>query len=79
MKFDLKNEFNLLSFLKTVDQCTGEVLFESEKGTRLNLKSQLCKVLFLTLKPGDSALLDCRIECSEEDGERLSAFLVIPE
>lgn len=79
MKYDLKSDFNLLSFLKTVDQCRGEVLFVSEKGTRLNLKSQLCKVLFLTLKPGDSALLDCRIECSEEDGERLSAFLVIPE
>lgn len=79
MKYDLKSDFNLLSFLKTVDQCTGEVLLESEKGTQLNLKSQLCKVLLLTRKPGDAALLDCRIECSEEDGERLSAFLVIPE
>ncbi len=79
MKFSLKREFNPLSFLKAVDGCAGEVMFESAKGDRLDLKSQLCKVLFLTLKPEDPTLLDSRIECSGEDGGRLSEFLAISE
>ncbi len=75
MKYQLKDEFDLLSFLKTIDGCRGEVLFESSRGDQLNLKSQLSKYLFLTLKPGDPYLSGSQVECSEEDGEKLSGFL----
>lgn len=77
MKFELKQEFNLLGFLKTVDYCEGNVMFETLEGDRLDLKSQLSKYLFLTVKPGDSCLINSRIECSKEDAQRLAEFLVI--
>ena len=79
LKFQFQCEVNLLSFLKAVDGCEGKIVFVSGKGDRLDLKSQLCKVLLLTMKPEEPASLDCRVECSREDGEKLSEFLVIPE
>lgn len=79
MKFDLKRGFPVVRFLRTVDQCAGEVLFESQGGDRLNLKSQLSKYLFLTFHPDDDALITGRVECSAEAAHQLAEFLVIPE
>ena len=79
MRYEFRKDFNLLSFLKAIDQCTGDVVFESGQGDRMDLKSQLCKILLLTMKPGDPALQSSRIECSGEDGGRLSEYLTATE
>lgn len=79
LKYELKNKIDPISFLKTVDQCTGDVFLESREGTRLDLKSQICKLLFLTLKEEDPVIQGSKVECSGKDSERLSEYLVISE
>ncbi len=79
MKCQFVREFDPFSFLAAVDRCTDDVVYESPKGDRLNLKSQLCKALFLTLKPGEAYLRNGSIECCSEDSKILSSFLLIPE
>ena len=63
MKFDLKPQISMVSFLHTVDLCEGKVLFESADGDILNLKSQLSKYLFLTVAPDMKYLRHSKISC----------------
>ncbi len=79
MTYQLVREFDPFIFLENVDRCTGAVVYESPKGDRLDLTSQLCKALFLTLKPGEAYLQNGRIECCSEDSKILSSFLLMPE
>ena len=62
-------------FLQTIDQCAGEILFEDPEGDRLNLKSQLCKYLFLTIRPENAQFSEGHITCGEEDARVLAEFL----
>ena len=43
----LKKDVSTVNFINRVEQCTGEVIYETAEGDRLNLKSQLSKYLFL--------------------------------
>lgn len=52
----LKENFDLVSFFENIKKCSGEVIFVSDQGDRLNLKSQLSKYIFIAAKQ-DSALL----------------------
>ena len=38
---------NILNFLKQVQKCNGEVLFETSEGDRIALKSTLSQYIFL--------------------------------
>ena len=44
----LKNIKNLEEFFETVDKCNGDVYLTTKEGDRLNLKSQLTKMLAMT-------------------------------
>ena len=44
----LRNITNVEKFLETVDQCKGDVYLTTPQGDRLNLKSQLTKMLAMT-------------------------------
>ena len=78
MKYKLKHEIDMLSFLKTVEQCEGEVIFEGQKGERLDLKSRLSRYLLLTVSPDDAELAGSTIDCSGEDIASLSEYLTNP-
>lgn len=76
MKYSLKSNINMVYFLQAVDHCDGDVYFEDTEGDHLNLKSQLCKYLFLTLKLGEEPLSHGQISCCPEDAGHLSEFIV---
>lgn len=45
----LKDNINMIDFLRTIAQCSGEVWFITSDGDQINLKSELSKYLFLTV------------------------------
>lgn len=51
----LKSNVPLAEFLQTVNLCAGEVLYQTDEGDVLNLKSQLSKYLFLAVLSADAA------------------------
>lgn len=73
--YQLKPGISVASFLRTVDSCRGEVLLESNAGDRLNLKSQLSKILLLAAASDAKYLKGSRIWCSSEDALLLSDYL----
>lgn len=72
----LKATVSPAEFLQRVDQCAGEVLYKTDEGDILNLKSQLSKYLFLiAVNAPESAALRCgEISCGTEDYEILRPF-----
>ena len=65
-KMKLANIKEANSFLKTVDECTGDVWLESADGDKINLKSKLSQYVAI------SALISC-------EGESLELYCSLPE
>ena len=75
----LRLDVSLPEFLRSVDDCIGEVLYSTPEGDHLNLKSQLSKYIFLAAadKKDSVMLLPGQIVCSESaDIDRLSSYLM---
>ena len=73
----LREDIDIIAFLKSVKKCRKDVYFCSAEGDRLNLKSDLCQyVLAVSMK--DQRLIRAgTVECDDaEDGECLRAFLI---
>ena len=72
----LKDTVSPADFLRCVDRCAGEVLYKTQEGDILNLKSQLSKYLFLiAVNAPETATLRCGdISCEEADLEILKPF-----
>lgn len=74
----LKDDATLTDLLHAVDQCTQDVLFKTNEGDVINLRSQLSKYIFLasatTAKPDFLALGTIECKCTE-DRELLAAYL----
>ncbi len=69
---------DVASFLKDVDLCEGEVLFSSEQGDVLNLKSQLARYVFAVIAAKQELLELGSIVCSSKaDVNILRAYLVM--
>ncbi len=60
---------DVVSFLKDVDRCEGEVLFSSKQGDVLNLKSQLAKYVFAVVAVKQELIDLGSIVCSNKDDE----------
>ena len=72
----LKAEIELTDFLKAVKDCEDEVLFISETGDQLNLKSMLSTYVFLTTVLHPEVMQNGRLQCTnEKDAERLTQYL----
>ena len=75
MKY-LKLNANMADFINTVHQCRGEVLFQTEDGDSLNLKSVLSCYLFSMISANHTYLLSGVLIChQEEDYELLSDYI----
>ena len=72
----LKDTVSPADFLRCVDRCAGEVLYKTQEGDILNLKSQLSKYLFLiAVNAPETATLRCGdISCDPEDLDLLRPF-----
>lgn len=67
---------SLVDFFHAVRECQGQVLYFSEEGDQLNLKSSLCQFLFSSALLNNPMLLNGRIVCErDEDMLRLQPFL----
>ena len=72
----LKNLENYLDFMQAVQDCEGEVYFNSAEGDHLNLRSTFCQYLFAAVCGDRDFLTQGEILCSREsDYEKLAAFL----
>lgn len=72
----LKNNADLTVFLEAVRLCKGEVLFQTEDGDSLNLKSFLSYYLFSMIASNQNYVLAGHVVCLvEEDYENLERFL----
>lgn len=73
----LKKGIDLSSFLLEVKKCDGEVLFETEQGDSLNLKSILSQYLFSVITADTNFLIQGQIICTDEiDYLKLDAYLI---
>lgn len=67
----LTKNADLAAFLRTVNNCTGDVFFSTDQGDHLNLKSMLSQYVF-SVAAGDHTLL-CKgeVSCVNEDDCRM--------
>lgn len=67
---------NILNFLKQVQKCNGEVLFETSEGDRIALKSTLSQYIFFTIVSNPELLQSGTIRFEQdEDIKLLKNFL----
>jgi len=72
----LKRLNTYLDFMSAVQDCEGEVYFNSAEGDHLNLKSTFCKYLFASVCGDKEFLTQGEIVCSDDaDYQRLRSFL----
>lgn len=72
----LKENADLIGFLKTIKKCRQNVLFRTAEGDCLNLKSTLSQYLFSVLTGNKELLRNGKIECQEpSDYQMLEDYL----
>ena len=72
----LKNDIEIMDFLKQVKKCDGEVLFETPEGDRIALKSTLSQYIFCTIASNPELLKNGTISFKQEkDKEILKDYL----
>lgn len=73
----LNPDADLEQFLRSVERCPGEVLFTTEAGDCLNLKSTLSVYVFAMLSGRKDLLAGGSINCaSDADAEALEEYFL---
>lgn len=67
----LKNNIDIMEFLKQVKKCDGEVLFETPEGDRIALKSTLSQYIFCTIASNPELLKNGIISFKQEEDKLL--------
>ena len=63
----IKANINVIKFLRKVQKCSGEVLFETSEGDRIALKSTLSQYIFCTIAGQPDLLQSGTIRFAQED------------
>ena len=71
----IKEHTDFMRFLKAVRECSQDVLFQTDEGDRLNLKSALSQYVFAMIFSKPELLCAGKIWCAREDFPKLSEFL----
>ena len=72
----IKNDINIVDFLRRVQKCDSEVLFETSEGDRIALKSTLSQYIFCTIASNPELLRKGTVRFEEkEDLSLLEEFL----
>ncbi len=69
----IKSNINIVSFLKQVQKCNKEVLFETSEGDRIALKSTLSQYIFCTIASNPELLQSGTIRFEQESDKKLLA------
>ncbi len=77
MGYHMKTDVQPASFLNALNACEGTILYQNHEGDYLDMKSQLCKYLFLALS--HERMTDGIIYCSRNDFLLLEEYLVPEE
>ena len=78
MNMKLKENADLIGFIKTIKKCRQDVFFCTAEGDRFNLKSTLTQYLFSTLPGNGEFLQSGNIECGElADYQMLETYLQV--
>ncbi len=67
----IKTDVNIVSFLKQVQKCNAEVLFETSEGDRIALKSTLSQYIFCTIASNPKLLQSGTIRFEQEEDRKL--------
>ena len=71
----LRKGIDAVDLLQAVRRCSGEVLFKTDEGDTLNLKSALSSYVFCAALSSPDIVENGRIECSDpEDAGALLGF-----
>ncbi len=79
MKYKLNPHIRMTDFILAVNHCEGPVTFETQEGDVLNLKSELCKYIFLAVSLKPKYLETCKISCSPKDAALLTDYIISTE
>ena len=72
----LKENTDLIAFIKAIKKCRQDVFFYTGEGDQLNLKSTLSQYLFSVLNGNNELLQNGKIECQEpSDYQMLEDYL----
>ena len=77
MKYALKSKIRMADFVLAAGHCKDDVIFETEEGDVLNLKSELCKYIFLAVSLDSKYLESGKISCSPQDAALLTDYIKI--
>lgn len=69
----IKRNTNLIDFLRAANRCQEDVLFLTQDGDVLNLKSELSRYVFASLAPNAELLSSACITCKNETDYKLLA------
>ena len=61
----LSKNINYRLFLQSIQECKGNVSYVTKDGDQLNLKSELCKYLFISAIPASGLLDHGQVICSD--------------
>ena len=76
----LKENINLMDFLNYIDNCKGDVFFQTSDGDNLNLKSRLSRYVLAIVENNKDFLLSGTVSCTEEsDYHVLEDYLMVSE
>lgn len=72
----LKDGFDIHSFVKATENCTGQIFFHTSEGDILNIKSLISEYLMVSILCNKSLLKDSQVICTQdEDYQVLKDFL----
>lgn len=69
----IKANANIVNFLKQVQKCSSEVLFETSEGDRIALKSTLSQYIFCTIASNPELLQSGTVRFEEKEDRLLLA------
>ena len=73
----LKNDIKFVEFLRQINDCKEDVIFYTNEGDMLNLKSTLSQLVFAVITDKPEIVYEAEIKVSsEEDRRLLERFLV---
>lgn len=67
----IKTGINIVNFLKQVQKCSAEVLFETPEGDRIALKSTLSQYIFCTIASNPELLQSGTVRFEKEADQNL--------
>lgn len=67
----IKTNINIVNFLKQVQKCSAEVMFETPEGDRIALKSTLSQYIFCTIASNPQLLQSGTVRFERENDMKI--------